>query len=540
MLAGRGYAEPEAAKRFLRPLLEHLHDPAMLADGSVAARRIARAVDDGETVLVHGDYDVDGICATALLTRFLTAVGGRVVPFVPHRIRDGYDFDAAGLRAAEAAGASLIVTADCGTVAMEPVSRAMAGGVDVVVTDHHTVAGELPAARAVVNPQRPDCPYPEKGLCGTGLAFKVAQLVARELGRGAALLDELLDLVALATVADLVPLKGENRVLVRFGLRRFAHTRVPGLGALLEVSGVDAASVTAGKLGFVVAPRINAAGRIGESSDALRLLLTGDPVEARVLARTLDDINRTRQDEDRRTLDEAVALLARDYEPERDYGVVLASEGWHPGVIGIVASRLVERIHRPVVLVALDGDGGRGSGRSIPGFHLYEALAACREHLGRFGGHRQAAGLDVARTAVPAFRDAFNAQARARLEADDLHPRLRPDLEISLPEVDLGLAHWLEYLGPHGMGNPRPIFLARGVRLERPRVLKNAHLKVSLRVGPAAVDGIGFNLAAAHPPESLDGGAYDVLLKLERNEWRGVARAQAQLLDMRPCGEARP
>jgi single-stranded-DNA-specific exonuclease len=534
VLAVRGLEDGEEAKRFLRPLLDQLHDPALLADGEVAAERIARAVRKDEPILVHGDYDVDGICATALLARFLRSHGAQVVPFVPHRLRDGYDFGEAGLRAARESGATLIVTADCGTVAHVPVAEARRDGIDVVVTDHHTVATGLPEATAFVNPQRPDCAYPEKGLCGAGLAYKVCTLVARHLAASTAPLEELLDLVALATVADLVPLLGENRVLVRQGLKRFATSRVAGVRALLRASGVDAANINAGQLGFVVAPRINAAGRMGESADALRLLLTDDEEDADRLARQLDDINGVRQEEDRRTLAEALEILEAEYDPEADYGVVLAAEGWHPGVIGIVASRVVERIHRPVVLVALDGDKGRGSARSIPGFHLYDALASCREHLDRFGGHRQAAGMDLDRRSLPAFRAAFQTEARRRLEGVDLRPELRVDLELPLEEVDLELIHWLEYMGPHGLGNPRPVFVARNVFLEGARAVKETHLKVVLRDGASTLGAIGFGVADRHPPETLRTGGYDVVLKLERNEWRGVARPQARLLDLRP------
>lgn len=540
VLAGRGQADPEAAKRFLRPRMAHLHDPALLADGSRAAERVARAVRDGESILVHGDYDVDGICATALLTRVLRGLGARVSSFVPHRLRDGYDLSEAGLRAAVDAGATLLVTADCGTVAHEPLERARSLGIDVVVTDHHTVGSTLPPAFAFVNPHRPDCAYPDAALCGTGLAFKLAELVTRVLAGDPAEVHGLLDLVALATVADLVPLRGENRVLVKFGLRRFADTRVAGVRALLAAAGVDAGAVTSGQLGFVVAPRINAAGRIGESADALRLLLTDDPDEAARLAGQLDGINRARQDEDRRTLAEALELLERDYDADRDRGVVLAAEGWHPGVIGIVASRVVERIHRPTVLVALDGEQGRGSARSIPGFHLYDALAACREHMGRFGGHAQAAGMDVARASVPALREAFDAEARRRLLPDDLQPVLRADVELDVSEVDLGLIHWLDYLGPHGIGNARPVFLVRGVRLERARILKEAHLKAVIRGGAGAVDAIGFRMADRYPLDSLAAGPHDVLLRLERNEWRGVARPQAHIVDLRPSDGVGP
>lgn len=539
VLAVRGFRRVDDAKRFLRPRLEHLHDPSQLADGPRAAERIVTGIRRGETILVHGDYDVDGICATALYTRWLRSLGARVVPFVPHRLRDGYDFTDAGLEAASAAGARLIVTADCGAVAHEAIARARSLGIDVVVSDHHTVAASLPDACAVVNPQRIDCAYPDKGLCGAGLAYKVCQLVAEAAGAPLDDLPAYLDLVALATVADLVPLTGENRVLVAYGIRRFASTRVEGLRALLQVAGIAAGEVNAGNLGFVLAPRINAAGRIGESADALALLLTDDADEARRLASRLDTTNGERQAEDARTLEEAVELLEREFRPAEDFGVVLAADGWHPGVIGIVASRVVELVHRPVVMIALDGAGGRGSARSIPGFHLYEALSACGSHLRRFGGHRQAAGLDIDREALPAFREAFNAAARERLQGTDLRPTLRPDVELDLRCADLQLAHWLSYLGPHGIGNPGPLFLARGVSLERARVVGQNHLKATLRLDGSSLEAIGFGLAERHPVESIGAGPHDVLFRLESNHWRGVTRPQARFVDLRPSEASR-
>jgi single-stranded-DNA-specific exonuclease len=509
----------------------------LLKDGPEAADRIAQAVRGGETILVHGDYDVDGICAAALLTRWLRRLGASVEAFVPHRVRDGYDFSAAGLLVARDAGATLIVTADCGTVAHETIRQARAAGIDVVVTDHHTVAGDLPDAVAVVNPQRADCTYPDKSLCGAGLAFKLCQLTGDALDADGAELLELLDLVALATVADLVPLSGENRVLVSYGLRRFERTRVRGLAALLEVSGVPQDEVTAGKLGFVVAPRINAAGRIAEAADALQLLLTEDADEARTMAARLDLTNKERQEEDRRTQEEAFEQLAESFDPEKDFGVVLASEGWHPGVIGIVASRVVERIHRPVVMVALTGDRGRGSARSIPGFHLYDALSSCAHHLSRFGGHRQAAGMDLERDSLPAFREAFNTEARSRLENEELRPTLRPDMTLSPSDVDLALVHWLSYLGPHGIGNPGPLFSCGGVFIDRPRLVGESHLKAVLKSGGvsggAGLDAIGFGFAERFPPGDIPPVPHDVLFRLERNEWRGVAKPQARLIDMR-------
>jgi single-stranded-DNA-specific exonuclease len=501
-----------------------------MADAPRAAERLLEAVRRGETILVHGDYDVDGISGAALYTLWLQRLGGRVVPFVPHRLRDGYDFGAAGLAAARQAGASVVLTADCGTVAHAWTSEAGRLGLDVIVTDHHTPDPTLPPAFAVLNPNREDCPYPEKGLCGTGVAFKLCQLLARERGVDFEELVPHLDLVALATIADLVPLTGENRTLARYGLRALERTGKPGLRALLEVTGTEG-RVDAGKVGFVLAPRINAIGRLGDAAEGLRLLLGEDPGEARRLAERLDRVNRERQEEDRKTLDEALEMIAG--EGDLEHGLVLAREGWHPGVIGIVASRVVERIHRPVVLVALDGDKGRGSGRSIPGFHLHEALVACSRHLGRFGGHRMAAGMDVEKSALPAFRTAFEEEARLRLQGMDLRPTLRADLELAPGDATLGLCKLLPHLGPHGIGNPRPVFLGRGLELAAPaEILKERHLRLRLSGGGQRLDAIGFGLAERVPPSVLE-GPLDVLFHLEADEYRGEERVRAKLLDVR-------
>jgi single-stranded-DNA-specific exonuclease len=535
VLVARGMTDPDRVKAFLRPRLEHLHPPEGLPDATLAVNRILEALDRQETIFVHGDYDVDGVCATALLTRWLRHLGGKVVPFVPHRTRHGYDLGEAGVAAAEAAGASLLVTCDSGIAAHDAVAAARDRGMDVVITDHHTPGETLPPALAVVNPVRPDSTYPEAVLCGAGVAYKLAQLLAERRGRDPAELHPLLALVALATVADLVPLEGENRVLVRFGLRYLAHTRMPGLRALLEVAGLRG-EVDAGQVGFVLGPRINAIGRMGAADTALRLLLTEDRTEALALARELDEANGARQEEDRRTLAEALDLLARTYDPARDHGVVLAAEGWHPGVIGIVASRIVERIHRPVVLVALDGARGRGSARSVPGVHLYEALRGCASLLGRFGGHRQAAGMDVAAGQVEAFRSAFNAQVRAQLGGRIPVPRLAAGTPISISQADGELHRLLEYMAPFGMGNPRPVFQARGVELTgRPREVGDGHLKLRFRDAEQELEAIGFGLARRRPPEALASGPVDALFQLRTHEYRGRVSLQARLLDLRPA-----
>ncbi len=548
VLVTRGHGDPEAARRYLRPLLEHLHPPEALPDAEAAARRIEEALDGGETILVHGDYDVDGVCAAALLTRVLRRLGATVVPFVPHRSRDGYDLGPAGVEAAARAGATLLLTCDSGISAHGAVESARERGIEVIITDHHTPGPTLPPALAVVNPLRRDSTYPEGTLCGTGIAFQLARLLARRRGVPEAEVLPLLALVALATVADLVPLEGENRVLVRYGLRYLAHTRFPGLRALLEVSGLGEGDggrsgaapppeIDAGQVGFVLAPRINAVGRMGDADVALRLLLTEDPGEARRLALALDEANRDRKEEDQRVLHEALALLAEGYTPTSDFGVVVAGEGWHPGVIGIVASRLVERIHRPVVLVALEKGRGRGSARSIPGVHLYDALAGCREHLERFGGHRQAAGMDLREAALEPFRGAFREEVRRQLDGRLPHPRLGGGTPLPLADATPDLHRLLGHMAPFGIGNPRPVFHLQGVRVAgTPREVGEGHLKLRLTEGEHALEAIGFGLARRRPPEALAGARVDALFQLRTNTYRGRTTLQARLLDLRPAG----
>src|SRR5882762_11736072 len=375
ILVQRGLGAPALAKAFLRPELESLSDPLRWADMGVAVEILARAVHDSRAILVHGDYDVDGQCAAALLTRVLREAGATVHPFVPHRLKDGYDFGPAGLAEAQRVGAGVIVTCDCGITAVETVAAARAAGIEVIVTDHHLPGDELPPASAVLDPRRADCPSEEKDLCGSGVAFKLAQALVPALGVSPHLPLHFLDLVALATVADVVPLTGENRILVRHGLKLLAQSHWTGVRALVETAVLAGKPLRAGHVGFILAPRLNAAGRIGDANDGLRLLLSDDPEEAAAIARELETLNARRQALDQRILDEAVELAERVLRPD-DRALVLAADAWHPGVIGIVASRLVERYGRPTFLVAWDesSEMGRGSGRSVVGFDLHAAL----------------------------------------------------------------------------------------------------------------------------------------------------------------------
>lgn len=534
LLVLRGHGEPETARRFLRPRLDQLHDPFTLPDIQPLVARVGAAIDRGETILVHGDYDVDGICATALYTRVLRSLGATVVPFVPHRLEDGYDFGRGGVRAAADAGATLVLTADCGIVAHEPVAAARSLGIDVLITDHHTPGATLPDALAVVNPCRADSAYPFRALCGTAVAWKVAQALVRARGADEEALRWQLDLVALATIADLVPLHDENRVLAHYGLRLLPQTRNPGLRALLRTTRLDERPVIgAGQVSHVLAPRINAVGRMGAAARALTLLLTDDEAEAARLAELAERENETRRAVDRATLDEALALLAGDYDPERDYAVVLASEGWHPGVIGIVASRVVEHIHRPVVMIALNGATGRGSARSIPRFDLYQGIHGCGPLLERYGGHRQAAGLEVRTERIPALRAALNEHARRVLCADDLVPVLHYDLELSLEEATHELHAMLRHVGPHGLGNPTPVFVARGVDAGgRMRVVGDGHARLRLRQGAATLDAIGFRMAGQVGALDLH-APIDVAFQLQQDQWNGRDRLQLRLLDVR-------
>ena len=537
LLAVRGRTTPPDAKSFLRPVLASLHDPVLLRDAEVAARRIVQAIERDEMVVVHGDYDADGISGAALLTDWIRTLGGRAEPIVPDRFRHGYDLSRLGVERAAARGASLLVTVDCGIVALEPVRLAVDAGMDVIVTDHHTPGPRLPDALAVVNPNRPGCCYPNKDLCGAGVAFKVGQLVARDLGQPEDAAWSYLDLVAVATIADQMKLHGENRVLARYGLRVLSRTGRPGLEALMRSADVTLGGpVEADAVAFRIGPRINAAGRVGDAGEALRLLLTEDSDEAAGLAEVLERNNRERRELESETSEEALAVLRESYDPERDRAVVVAGEGWHSGVIGIVASRVVERIHRPAVVIALDGEAGRGSARSIPPFDLHGAISACAEHLDRFGGHHQAAGMDIRRDRIPAFREAFQAVARRRLGDEQPRPVLPVDAEIGLGEVDLQLSRYMRYAGPFGRGNPEPVFMARRVRFaDRPRVLKGGHLKFRMVQNGARLGAIGFRLVERVSLAELAGRPVDVAFSLLENTFRGVTAVEARVVDIRPA-----
>ncbi|MEO8201207.1 MAG: single-stranded-DNA-specific exonuclease RecJ [Gemmatimonadota bacterium] len=535
LLIQRGFGDPDRARTFLRPSLADLSDPMALAGMAQAVAAIVATVRAGGTILVHGDYDVDGQCASAMLTRALRAANASVTTFLPHRLRDGYDFGPAGLNAAIDARASLIITVDCGITAVETVQAARAAGIDVIVTDHHLPGRELPAAIAVVNPQREDDTSGAKMLCGTGVAFKLVQALVPALGLPPHLPLHLLDYVALATVADLVPLVGENRILVKHGLKLLQSTRWPGLESLIRITGLANREVKASHLGFMLGPRLNAAGRVGDAADGLRLLLTDDPAEAERLAGKLEVLNTQRQALDQQILQEVIEQVEAS-DLETIAGFVLAGEGWHPGVVGIVASRLVERYGRPTFLIAFDGDIGKGSGRSISRFDLHGALVASGEFLERFGGHHMAAGLTIYRSQLPAFRERFMALARERLAPEDLGPEQRVDLELTLGDLTTDLEKLCRYLEPCGMGNPGPVFGVRGIRFSNRQRVGSGHLKGVMMRDASTIAAIGFDWADRVP--WLTDEPVDVAFRLECNEWQGRASLQARVMGISPAVKA--
>jgi len=537
LLLIRGHSDDAAAKRFLRPRLSQLHDALLLKGADKAVERLTRAARTGETVLVHGDYDVDGICSTTILTRVLRQFGARAVPFIPHRVIDGYDLGPAGVRAAVDVSATVVVTCDCGTSAVEPIQALCRHGVDVIVTDHHLPGGALPECLAVLNPQQRGCEYPDKDLAAVAVAFKLSLALAKSLGRPDAFIWSMLDLVALATVADVAPLRGENRVLVRYGLRMLANSRNVGLRAMVRASGLDGKPITAGRVGFILGPRLNAVGRIGSALRGVELLMTEDEHEANVIARELEELNAKRQELDRATLEEAREMVA-SLDLDATFGIVLAREGWHPGVIGIVASRIVEEFGRPAILIALDGDVGKGSGRSISAMHLHKALSECRDVLLRFGGHRAAAGVTIERSRVDEFAKRFNYVASTMLTREDLIPEVKIDLEVAIDGANEELERLLRHFEPFGMGNPTPVLVARGMTISAiPRIVGRDGLKLKLSTGGGELEAIGWGMGD-RAGEFQVGMPVDIAFRLERDEYRGHSRLQARIADICPRSAA--
>ncbi len=538
ILVQRGFADADAAHRFLSSSLKaDLPSPHLLAGMDDAVRRIARALRDGERVCVWGDYDVDGTTGTAVLVSFLREIGGAPLFYIPHRIDEGYGMSRPGIEHLRSQDVSLIITVDCGISNAEEVAFARDLGMDVVIVDHHQLPERLPdAAVAVINPQRDDCAFPDKGLCAAGLAFYLVIGLRANL-RDAGWFEpgtvpdirRHLDIVTLGTIADMVPLRGANRVLTRRGLVELGSSDRPGIAALKEVVGVAPGAVEAGTVAFQIGPRINAAGRMDAAVKVVEMLTTDSRETADAIARELDVHNRERRETEAQVLDEALAQIQEKRLQDR-WSIVVGSRGWHPGVLGIVASRIVERFHRPTIVIGFEGEEGKGSGRSIRGFHMVEAMRRCAELLVRFGGHEYAGGLSIREEDLASFSERFEEAAREVLDEEGLLPYLDVDAEVDFAQLSLGLVRQMRLLGPFGVGNPEPVFQTRGVEVCERRNF-NRVSRFRLRDNDHTVTAVAFG-----PPEDLPARVndhVDIAYRLRENEWQGTYTMELRLLDVR-------
>lgn len=537
LLAIRGHHDPEAADRFLRPSLAHLQDPWKLTDLAPAVDRLLGAVARRERIVVHGDYDVDGVTSTVILRRALELLGGDVSHFIPERLRDGYGLQPATIERLHAEGARVIVSVDCGIRAPEAARRARELGVDLIITDHHEPDTELPQALAVVNPKRHDCGYPDKHLAGVGVALKLVQGLCQKAGRDG-WLQAFVKIAAIGTLADVVPLVGENRVIAKLGLEQL--TKGPhkvGLRALLDVSGLAGKTIDAYHIAFMVAPRVNAAGRMASADLATRLLLASDEAlaeEARALAQQLDAENTKRRSEEQEIVSAAKKAVENDPDVGAHTVLVVAGEGWHRGVIGIVASKLVDAFYRPAIVLSIENGVAHGSCRSIPGFDVLGGLEACASMLDRFGGHKQAAGLQLDAANIPAFRRAINDYAADALSPDDLRPNLSFDGPLDFDVLTPRVVNDLMAMAPFGLANPKPVFSASGIDVvDGPRRLKERHLKMSLRQRGRTFRAIAWNSVEKEPVLAGGAGTLEVAYALEQNEFNGNTYTELRLSDVR-------
>jgi single-stranded-DNA-specific exonuclease len=537
LLCMRGLSDPEAANRFLNPSLDHLHDPFKLTDMTTAVERLEQALARRERIAVHGDYDVDGISSTVILRRALEMLGGTVVHFIPERLRDGYGLQPAAIDRLHGDGVNLVVSVDCGIRGTDAARRARELGLDLIITDHHEPESALPEAVAVINPKRHDCAYPDKHLAGVGVALKLVQALCTRAGK-AKWMPAFVKIAALGTLADVVPLVGENRVIARFGLASL--TRGPhtiGLRSLLEASGLAGKTIDSYQVAFMLAPRVNAAGRMATPDIATRLLLATDEAmaeEARGLAQQLNDENLRRQQEEAELVAQARKAIETDPAVGAHNVLVVGGEGWHRGVIGIAASKLVDTYHKPAIVLSVDGDVAHGSCRSIPDFDMLGALEQCADLFVRFGGHKQAAGLTMEAARVPEFRARINAHADEVLEPDQLRPRLRIDGPLSLKAITPDLVRGLDALGPFGMGNPRPVFHASPVEIvDGPRSIKDRHLSMTFNQDGRRFRAIAWRAAEQAEFLERNRAGINLAFSLDRNEFQGETYLELSVADIK-------
>lgn len=509
----------DRAKEYFRPSLDQLHDPFLMDGMETATNRILRAIETREHMFVFGDYDVDGTNGAAMLYLFLKQIGGDVEYYIPDRIKEGYGISRQGIDLAREHGTSLFLSIDCGITAVNQIEYARSLGLDVIICDHHETGDVLPDALAVLDPIKPGDSYPFKSLCGCGVGFKLVQGLARKLDKES-LLTSYLDFVTLATTADIVPLSGENRVLAKLGLEAINRNPRPGIKALIESAGLRAGQITTGQIVFALAPRINAVGRLGDAMRAVRLLTCTDPAEATELAQVLEEENRNRRKIDEDTFAQAQVIVEDVFDLDADAAIVLHQEHWHPGVIGIVASRMVEKYYKPSIMMATVDGVAKGSARSVSGFDIYKALKRCEDKLIQFGGHKYAAGLTVEISRLDEFREAFNAVVKELMSEELKTPEIRVDAEISLSELAPRFIRILKEFAPFGPSNMRPMFLARNIEVQgTPRIVGKNHLRFRARQNGAVFDAIGFGLGDLLP--KLGGGRKDLecVFSIDESDW---------------------
>ncbi|MEW6409714.1 MAG: single-stranded-DNA-specific exonuclease RecJ [Nitrospirota bacterium] len=553
VLINRGIETPRAVAEFLNPYIENLHDPFLLPDMYTATKRIVTAIKRNEKIVVYGDYDVDGITGTAILIHMLKDSAFRLGSmadcsyYIPHRLKEGYGLNTDVIKRIKSEGVSLIITVDCGTTAIDEVSLANTLGIDVIITDHHHVTDVLPPAAAVVNPNRKDSIYSFKELAGAGIVFKLTQALSSEFGVRS--WEEYLDLAAIGTIADVVPLIGENRIIASEGLNLLTESKRAGIVAIKRISGIEGKTITSGMVGFIIAPRINAAGRLGDATSALKLLLTEDMDEAEELAKFLDARNKERQQIENEIFEKAKAMITDGEKWTVDgerYAIVLSSPSWHSGVIGIVASRLVEKFYRPAFLFVTQEGICKGSARSIPPFHICEGLKQIEGGIEiKFGGHSQAAGIKVKEEDFISFGKWINRIVRESLSEEDLIPKLKIDARVKLREINFTLIDELNSFSPFGYGNPEPLLGAKGLEVLYPKIVGNNHLKMKLRQDGTVFDAIGFDMRDALSNDSLGSGVWSLesaighLSKIDAaftpqvNDWEGGKQIQINIKAIR-------
>jgi single-stranded-DNA-specific exonuclease len=544
ILVQRGISTFDAARSFFRPSLADLHDPWQMKDMEKAVERILRAL-GREKILVYGDYDVDGTTAVACLYQFLLAHGGdggddlALVDFyIPHRYREGYGVSRLGIDHAHASGFSLIISLDCGIKSVDLIGYAAKLGIDFIVCDHHLPDAELPPAVAILNPKQADCPYPYKELCGCGVGFKLITALTQRLGLPENEALQYLDLVATAIAADIVPVDGENRVISYFGLKKVNEAPNNGIRALVQLSDLQK-ELKMTNLVFTIAPRVNAAGRMDDARKVVHLFTATDPAEALAYASQLHADNTDRKEHDYTTTEEALALLAADADHAGRRSTVVYQPHWHKGVVGIVASRLIERYYRPTVVLTQSGAIIAGSARSVNGFNVYEAIHACREYLLGYGGHFAAAGITLEPDMIGAFRDKFEAAVAAMIQPDSLTPELIIDAELPFECIRSSFYNIQEQMQPFGPGNTQPVYVAHGVLDRGSRIVKEQHIRFTLQQGPIVMDGIGFGLAGKFPLLQT-GAPLDIVFTLEENEWHNQKNLQLKVIDLRPSSSRLP